>query len=77
MLVVAPADQAIDFPALPDQWITNAVGLAATADSGFAVVYSVQADEHQLVIDVVADKSAVIGQVVYRTAHFARVLART
>ena len=46
-------------------------------DAGFAVVYSVQADQHQLVIDVIADKSAVIGQVVYRTAHFARVLART
>ena len=46
-------------------------------DSGFAVVYSVQADVHQLVIDVVADKSAVIGQVVYRTAHFARTLTRT
>ena len=53
------------------------VGIDTDTDSGFAVVYSVQADEHQLVIDVVADKSAVIGQVVYRTAHFARTLART
>ena len=48
MLVVAPADQAIDFPALPDQWITNAVGLAATADSGFAVAFAVESGPAQL-----------------------------
>ena len=40
-LVVAPADQTIDFPAVPDQWITNAVELVATADSGLAVEFSV------------------------------------
>ena len=41
-LVVAPADQTIDFPAIPDQWITNAVGLAATADSGLAVEFAIE-----------------------------------
>ncbi len=40
-LVVAPADQIIDFPAIPDQWITNEVGLVATAGSGLAVEFSV------------------------------------
>ena len=48
VLVVAPADQAIAFPALGDQWITNAVGLAATADSGFAVEFSVASGPAQI-----------------------------
>ena len=47
-LVVAAADQTIDFPAIPDQWITNAVGLAATADSGFAVEFAVESGPAQL-----------------------------
>jgi hypothetical protein len=36
------ADQAIDFPAIEDQWITNRVTLAATASSGLPVSYAVQ-----------------------------------
>ena len=41
LLAVAKADQAIDFPAIPDQWITNSFGLAATADSGFTVEFEI------------------------------------
>jgi probable HAF family extracellular repeat protein len=47
-LVVAPADQTIDFPAIPDQWITNEVELVATADSGFAVAFAVESGPAQL-----------------------------
>ena len=47
-LVVAPADQAIDFPVLGDQWITNSVGLSASADSGLAVEFSVASGPAQL-----------------------------
>ena len=47
-LVVAPADQTIDFPAIPDQWITNAVGLAATADSGLAVEFAIESGPAQI-----------------------------
>ena len=48
MLVVAPADQTIDFPAIPDQWITNAVGLAANAPSGFVVDFAVASGPAQI-----------------------------
>ena len=48
MLVVAPADQAINFPAIPDQWITNVVSLAAAADSGLAVEFSVASGPAQI-----------------------------
>ncbi len=47
-LVVSPADQTIDFPAIPDQWITNSVGLAASADSGFAVEFAIESGPAQL-----------------------------
>ncbi|HRT06738.1 MAG TPA: MBG domain-containing protein, partial [Kiritimatiellia bacterium] len=40
MLVVAPADQSIDFPAIPDPFITNLLALAATADSGLPVEFA-------------------------------------
>jgi MBG domain/FG-GAP repeat len=40
-LVVAQADQTITFPALGDKVTTDEVGLAATADSGLAVSFSV------------------------------------
>ena len=48
-LVVAPADQTIDFPAVGDQWITNSVGLSASADSGLNVEFSVASGPAQLV----------------------------
>ncbi|MGD9612243.1 MAG: MBG domain-containing protein, partial [Kiritimatiellia bacterium] len=48
VLVVVPADQTIDFPALGDQWITNAVGLAASATSGFAVEFAVDSGPAQI-----------------------------
>ena len=47
-LVVAPADQTIDFPAIGDQWITNSVGLSASADSGLNVEFSVVSGPAQL-----------------------------
>ena len=40
-LVVAKADQTIDFPSIGDQLPTNAVELSATASSGLAVGFSV------------------------------------
>ena len=44
-------------------------------ESGFAVVYSVHRPDADLVINVIADGSAILGQVNYRTANFAKVLA--
>ncbi|HRT06728.1 MAG TPA: MBG domain-containing protein, partial [Kiritimatiellia bacterium] len=40
MLVVAPADQSIDFPAIPDQFVTNVLPLVAAADSGLPVEFA-------------------------------------
>jgi probable HAF family extracellular repeat protein len=47
-LIVAPADQVIDFPAIPNQWITNAVALAADATSGLAVEFAVASGPAQI-----------------------------
>ena len=44
-------------------------------ESGFAVVYSVHRPDADLVINVIADGSAILGQVAYRIAQFARTLA--
>ncbi len=44
-------------------------------ESGFAVVYSVYRSDAELVINVIADGSAILGQVNYRTAQFAKTLA--
>ncbi len=48
LLLVAPADQAIDFPPIADQWITNSIGLSATASSGFDVQFAVAFGPAQL-----------------------------
>ncbi len=45
-------------------------------ESGFAVVYSVHRLDAELVINVIADGRAILGQVTYRTAQFARLLAQ-
>ena len=37
-------------------------------ESGFAMVYSVHRDDAELVINVIADGSAILGQVAYRIA---------
>ena len=44
-------------------------------ESGFAVVFSVHRPDADLVINVIADGSAILGQVAYRTAQFAKTLA--
>lgn len=44
-------------------------------DSGFAVVHSVYRAEGELIINVVAGGTAMLGQVSYRTAQMARALA--
>ena len=44
-------------------------------ESGFAVVFSVHRPDADLVINDIADGSAILGQVAYRTAQFARTLA--
>ena len=44
-------------------------------ESGFAMVYSVHRDDAELVINVIADGSAILGQGAYRIAQFARTLA--
>lgn len=44
-------------------------------ESGFAVVYSVHRSDAELVINVIANGNAILGQVAYRTAQFARTLA--
>lgn len=44
-------------------------------ESGFAMVYSVHRDDAELVINVIADGNAILGQVAYRIAQFARTLA--
>ena len=44
-------------------------------ESGFAVVFSVHRPDADLVINVNADGSAILGQVAYRTAQFAKTLA--
>lgn len=46
-------------------------------DSGFAVVYSVHRPDAELVINVIADSRAILAQVTYRTAQFARLLTQT
>ncbi|MDO5691764.1 MAG: roadblock/LC7 domain-containing protein [Pseudomonadota bacterium] len=43
-------------------------------ESGFAMVYSVHRDDAELVINIIADGSAILGQVAYRLAQFARIL---
>lgn len=43
-------------------------------ESGFAVVHSVHRHDAELVINVIADSSAILAQVNYRTAQFARLL---
>lgn len=43
-------------------------------ESGFAVVYSVHRADAALVINVIADGSAILGQVNYRAAQFAKTL---
>ena len=44
-------------------------------EDGFALVHSVHRDDAELVINVIADGSAVLGQVAYRVARFAQLLA--
>jgi len=44
-------------------------------ESGFAVVYSVHRPGAELVINAIADGSAILGQVNYRMAQFAKTLA--
>ncbi|RRD56958.1 hypothetical protein EII20_08965 [Comamonadaceae bacterium OH2545_COT-014] len=44
-------------------------------DSGFAVVYSVHRNDAELVINVIANGNAILAQVAYRTAQFAKLLA--
>ena len=44
-------------------------------ESGFAVVYSVHRSDAELVINVIANGNAILGQVAYSTAQFARTLA--
>ena len=44
-------------------------------ESGFAVVFSVHRPDADLVINVIADGRAILGQVAYRTAQFAKTLA--
>lgn len=43
-------------------------------EAGFAVVYSVHRQDAELVINVIANSSAILAQVAYRTAQFARML---
>lgn len=54
------------------------LGKSVTIDteSGFAIVHSVRRTDAELVINVIANSSAVLGQVAYRTAQFARALAQ-
>ena len=44
-------------------------------EAGFAVVYSVHREDAELVINVIANSSAILAQVTYRTAQFARALS--
>ncbi len=44
-------------------------------DSGFALVYSVHRSDAELVINVIADGNAILGQVSYRVAQFSKTLA--
>lgn len=44
-------------------------------ESGFAVVYSVRRADAELVINVIANSSAILGQVAYHTSQFARLLS--
>lgn len=46
------------------------------AEAGFAVVYRVRRSDSELVISVIADASAILAQVNYRAAQFARLLAK-
>ena len=52
------------------------LGRSVTIDteSGFAIVHNVRRLDAELVINVIASHSAVLGQVAYRTAQFARAL---
>jgi predicted regulator of Ras-like GTPase activity (Roadblock/LC7/MglB family) len=53
------------------------VGKSVTIDteSGFAIVHAVRRADAELVINVIASSSAILGQVAYRTTQFARLLA--
>jgi predicted regulator of Ras-like GTPase activity (Roadblock/LC7/MglB family) len=50
----------------------NSKSVIIDTDSGFAMVYSVPRPDAELVINVIANGSAVLGQVAWRTAEFAR-----
>lgn len=41
-------------------------------DSGFAMVYSVPREDADLVVNIIANGNAMLGQVAYRAAEFAR-----
>ena len=44
-------------------------------DAGFALVHSVYRPDADLIISVIADESAILGQVAYQAAQLARTLA--
>ena len=44
-------------------------------EDGFALVHSVHRDDAELVINVIAKGNAILGQVAYRAAQFAKTLA--
>lgn len=52
----------------------NSKSVIIDTDAGFAVVYSVRRPDADLVINVIANSRAVLGQVTWRTAEFARSL---
>jgi predicted regulator of Ras-like GTPase activity (Roadblock/LC7/MglB family) len=44
-------------------------------EAGFAIVYSVRRADAELVINVIANSTALLGQVAYHTSQFARMLS--
>lgn len=52
----------------------NSRSVTIDTDAGFAVVYGVSRPDAELIINVIANGDAVLGQVAWRTAEFARTL---
>lgn len=52
----------------------NGKSVTIDTDSGFALMYNVQRPDVALVINVIANGEAVLGQVAWHTAEFARTL---
>ena len=73
--VAAMASSISAISAVVSQEASRNKSVTIDTDSGFALVYSVHRSDAELVINVIADGNAILGQVSYRVAQFSKTLA--